>query len=257
MPLRTWTPAALSSERRRLSGTCWRVVESQHRISTMKLVDTLAEQTRLEELLEQSKPPVPAECEALHYLLNTPFRYGAPYPQGSRFRRAGMTPGVFYASRTPATAVVETAFHRLLFFADSPGTPWPDNPGEFTAFSVRYRTSAGLDLTMAPFDGDRSVWTHPTEYDACQSLAESARTAGADVLRYASARDESPGAINVALLTCRAFSSKAPDERQTWRIHVGPSGVRAICDFPETRLSLDRNAFANDARVAGMRWGRS
>ena len=152
MPSRTWTRAALSSERRRLAGMCWRMVEAQHRVSTMKLVDTLAEQSALESLLDATKPPVPPECRHLHYLLATPFRYGAPYPTGSRFRRAGLTPGVFYASKTPTTAVAEMAFHRLLFFADSPGTPWPADAGDYTAFSVRFRTSVGLDLTMPPLD---------------------------------------------------------------------------------------------------------
>ena len=87
MSLATWTPAALSRERRPLSGTCWRAVESQHRVSTMKLVDTLEEQAALEALLEPSKPPVPDECRHLDFLLFTPFRYGAPYPTGSRSRR--------------------------------------------------------------------------------------------------------------------------------------------------------------------------
>src|SRR5437762_10637003 len=134
MPSPTWTPAALSSERRRLAGQCWRLVEAQHRVSTMKLVDTLAEQSALESLVDASKPPVPPDCRRLHYLLSTPFRYGAPYPAGSRFRRAGLTPGVFYASQTAPTAVAEMAFHRLLFFADSPHTPWPVNATEYTAF---------------------------------------------------------------------------------------------------------------------------
>ena len=49
--MRTWTPAALSSEARPLSGRCWRIVEAQHVISTLKLVDTLAEQELLERLL--------------------------------------------------------------------------------------------------------------------------------------------------------------------------------------------------------------
>ena len=253
----TWTPAALSSERRRLSGTCWRLVESQHRISTLKLVDTFAEQERLEQLLEESKPPVPVECRHLHYLLATPFRYGAPYPRGSRFRRAGMTPGVLYASRRPATTVAEMAFHRLLFYADSPGTPWPDNPGEYTAFSIRYRAAAGLDLSATPLDRDRSVWTHPTDYEGCQALADSARIASVEALRYVSVRDPAPeGGINVALLTCRAFASRAPLERQTWHIHVGATGVRAICAFPEMRLGFGPEAFAKDPRVAGMRWER-
>ena len=86
----------------------------------MKIVDTLAEQGLLETLLERSKPPVPPECRHLHYLLATPFRYGAPYPTGSRFRRAGHTPGVFYASTSASTAIGELVFHRLLFFAESP-----------------------------------------------------------------------------------------------------------------------------------------
>jgi hypothetical protein len=217
----------------------------------MKIVDTLAEQGRLEELLDASKPPVPAECGHLHYLLSTPFRYGAPYPHGSRFRRAGHTAGVYYASKTPQTAVTETACHRLLFFADSPGTPWPDNASEYSAFSVRYRTIAGLDLATAPLEHDRSVWIHPTKYAPCQDLADAARSAGVEVLRYESARDVGPPAgTNIALLTCRAFASREPIERQTWRVHLGPGLVRAICAFPEMRLELTREAFARDPRIA-------
>ncbi|MEQ8514082.1 MAG: RES family NAD+ phosphorylase, partial [Chromatocurvus sp.] len=85
-------------------------------MSTLRLVDTLDEQSLLEDILEETKPPVPTECIGLHYLYMTPFRYGS-YPDGSRFRRAGKTPGVYYASESPRTAIIETAFHRLLFFA--------------------------------------------------------------------------------------------------------------------------------------------
>ena len=80
-------------------------MESQHRVSTMKLVDTLDEQELLEILVDGTKPQVPPDCRHLHYLLFTPFRYGAPYPAGSRFRRAGLTPGVFYGSQDAPTAV--------------------------------------------------------------------------------------------------------------------------------------------------------
>ena len=76
-----------------MAGVCWRAVEAQHRVSTMKLVDTLAEQSALESLIDATKPPVPPDCRHLHYLLATPFRYGAPYPTGSRFRRAGADAG--------------------------------------------------------------------------------------------------------------------------------------------------------------------
>ena len=160
----TWTPDALSAEQRRLTGTCWRLVEAQHRVSTLKLVDSLDEQALLERLIEQTKPPVPPECRHLHYLLSTPFRYGSVYPHGSRFRRAGMTPGVYYASRTAGTAVAEMTFHRLLFFADSPNTPWPANAAEFTAFSVRY-AGAGIDLTAPPLSRDETAWMNWTNYE--------------------------------------------------------------------------------------------
>ena len=219
----------------------------------MKLVDTIAEQQLLEDLLERSKPPVPPECRGLHYLLATPFRYGALYPAGSRFRRAGLTAGVFYASLAPETAVAEIAFHRLLFFADSPATPWPINASEYTAFSVQFKTRKAVDLTVAPFDRDAALWLHPTNYAACQDLADAARTAGVQTIGYASARV--PGR-NIALLTGAALASREPIERQVWRLQVGSPGVRAICVAPERRLGFDRAAFAADARIAALRWER-
>jgi hypothetical protein len=252
--LPTWTPAALSRERRRLSGLAWRIVEAQHRVSTMKLVDTLAEQSALESLLDATKPPVPPDCASLDYLLSTPFRYNAPYPSGSRFRRAGLTAGVFYASREIETAVAEMACHRLLFYADAPAVPWPARAGDYTAFSIRYRTAGGIDLSAAPFDAERARWTHPTDYAPSQALADAARAAGVDVVRYPSSRQ--PGGLNVALLACRAFAAPAPIERRTWRLHLNAHGARAFCAHPETRLEFGRDAFADDPRIAALRWER-
>ena len=253
-----WTPAALSRERRRLAGSCWRIVESQHRVSTMKLVDTVEEQEALEILIDATKPPIPPDCRRLDYLLFTPFRYGAPYPNGSRFRRAGFTPGVFYASATPSTAIAEMAFHRLLFFADSPDTPWPLNAGEYTVFSVPFTAPSGLDLTKPSLARDRALWTDPIDYAACQELADHARSASVEVLRYESVRDPvTPAGINIAILTCRAFAARKPAARQTWHIHLGPHGARAMCDFPEQRRGFSRDAFAHDPRIAAMRWQRS
>jgi hypothetical protein len=251
--LPTWTPAALSREIRRIAGRCWRVVEAQHLVSTMKLVDTLAEQRVLEQVLETTKPRIPTDCVGRHYLLATPFRYGAPYPSGSRFRRAGHTPGVFYASDTPHTAIAEMAFRRLLFFADAPTVPWPINASEFTAFAVRFRTASGLDLTAPRLDRDGDRWTHPTDYSACQALADTAREVRVEALRYRSARS---AGRNLAILTCRAFATTEPIERQTWRLHIGSAGVRALGDHQEERLAFDRAAFARDPRIASMPWDR-
>src|SRR3954447_16923996 len=99
-----WTPLALASEHRRLGGDAWRVVESQSRYSTMKIVDDVDEQEILEAALEHSKPAIPEACRHLHWLLATPFRY-APYPTGSRFRRARQVDGCLYASERIETAI--------------------------------------------------------------------------------------------------------------------------------------------------------
>jgi len=251
-----WTPAALWSERRAWRGECWRVVEAQHLVSTVALVDTLAEQALLEELIEGSKPPLPAECRGLSYLLVAPFRYGAPYPKGSRFRRAGRTPGVYYASENPKAAIAEMAFLRLLFFAESPDTPWPDNAAEFTAFAAAIRTKAMLDLTVPPLVRDRKRWTDPADYAACQQLAEDFSAAGGEVIRSQSVRAPDEGA-NIAVLTCRAFAGPEPTKRTTWRLHFGAAGVRAICEFPRDGVEFGRAAFADDPRIARLNWDRA
>lgn len=255
-------PAARSSEprdlaalARRASGRCWRAVEAQHRISTMKLTDNAAEQALLEDALEATKPALPEECRHLSYLLATPFRYGAPYPKGSRFRRAGLTPGVFYASAHPETAMAELAFHRLLFFADSPQTPFPRNPGEYTVFAADYATRRALDLTRAPLDRRRSAWMHPQDYTACQALADEARAARIDALLYASVRDPQHRP-NVALLSGRAFARPKETARQSWRLHFAAQGVRALCEGPRQTLDFGREVFAEDKRMAAMVWER-
>src|SRR5215472_8269259 len=198
-----WTPPALASEARPWSGELWRVVESQSRVATLKLVDRLDEQAILEAELEGNKPLVPIACRTLDYLLATPFRY-APYPRGSRFRRARQPEGCFYAAEQVETAVAEEAFYRLLFFLDAPGAKRPANPQERTAFRVAAGTSRAIDLTAPPLDRDAAIWRHPTDYGPCQALADAARTADIEAIRYRSVRDPS-AAANLALLSSAAF----------------------------------------------------
>ncbi|MDM9626769.1 RES family NAD+ phosphorylase [Rhizobium sp. S152] len=249
MSLPTWTPAALSSEAGSVSGRFWRLVEAQHQISTLKIVDTLDEQALLETLLEESKPALPPECAGLDYLLATPFRYGAVYPYGSRFRRAGRTLGVFYASEKVETALAEMSFYRLLFFAESPATPLPANAAEYTAFAAVIDAPAGIDLTRPPLDRDREAWTDPQNYAPCQALADAARQAGCQAILYQSVRDPARGR-NIALLTATAFAVSEPVDRQTWRIRLSSVGVQALCDFPKMRIGFTRADFAADRRVA-------
>jgi hypothetical protein len=220
----------------------------------MKLSDTLDEQSALENLIEETKPPIPQECRHLGFLLFTPFRY-SPYPYNSRFRRVGSLEGVFYGSESTETAVAEKSFYRLLFFLESPGTPWPKNPGEFTAFATQSATGRAVDLTQAPWRIHRDRWVDPTDYCHCLDFSDMSRSAAMEAIRYESVRDPASRA-NLALLSCRVFTQNDAVSRQTWRLHFNDSGVRAICEFPAQTISFDRNAFAGDPRMAHMVWNR-
>jgi len=250
------TPDELSSSARRAFGTCWRIVEAENKISTSKITDTVEEQEQLENLIEESKPKIPPDCRHLHYWLATPFRYGAPYPRGSRFRRAGFTPGVFYASEHSSTAIAEMVFSRLLFFLDSPDTPWPTVAGEYTAFGADYHTERAIDLRSAPFEDREKVWMHPVEYEPCQELASLARVQKIEAIRYASVRDRGHRG-NIAILTCRAFTGgREITARQTWRLFFANSGVRAFCEMPHESIQFQPDSFAYDPRMKSMRWQR-
>src|SRR5262249_54268294 len=148
----------------------------------------------------------------------------------------------------------ELAFHRLLFFADSPDTPWPSNPGEYTAFAVEF-SAAAIDLTQPPLNIDEAIWTHRTDYAPCQALADLCRSIDVDVIKYRSARYPTP-AMNIAILRCRAFAHPDIVDRQTWRIHLSDTGARVICELPKEVLDFDRESFASDPRIAAMRWRR-
>lgn len=252
MALPIWIPDALRSEQSPARKTFWRCVEAQHVVSTLQLVDTLEEQRLLEDILEETKPPVPPECEGLHYLYMTPFRYGL-YPNGSRFRKAGPTPGVYYVSEEPRTAIIETAFHLLLFYADSPGTPFPTQPSEHTAFDVPVKTKAAIDLTAKPFSDASDIWMHPSDYEPCQQLEEAARAEDIQLIRYASARDPDHKP-NAAILTCEAFAAAAPIQNQTWRLWFNKAGVHAICEFLGEKFNVPPEYWKVDPRLNELEW---
>ncbi|WP_299378763.1 hypothetical protein [uncultured Kiloniella sp.] len=70
MSLITWTSDELKSEIITFSPhEVWRVVEAQHVVSTIKLVDDLEEQQLLEEIQEDVKPVLQPELKDFHYLL--------------------------------------------------------------------------------------------------------------------------------------------------------------------------------------------
>jgi hypothetical protein len=245
----TWTREELLSNHVSVDGNCWRAVEAQHRVSTMKVVDTLDEQELLERIVEEAKPPIPESLRDFHYLLSTPFRYAAPYLRGSRFRRAGMTEGVFYGCQSPETAVAEMVFYRFLFFAESPSTPLPSNSAEYTVFQVHLRSSAVLDLIEEPLNRDRETWCRPNDYKACQTFAETARECGTKIIRYESVRDPEHRP-NYAVLSYMAFGQRQPLSKQSWRIHLKRDGALAVCEAPKMGVDFKLSDFAVDKRLS-------
>lgn len=231
----TITPQALKETSHRLSAKPWRVVEAQHRASTMRLVDTLAEQRTLEDLLEASKPPLPAEAAHLHYLLATPFRYPAPPPVGSRFRGIG-DPGVWYGADKVHTALAEVAYWRLRFLADSPATP-DLPPVPHTAFRASVGGSA-IVLSQPPFERQRKRWEDPSSYVHTQALARTAREAGIALIRYRSVRDPEHR-VCTAVLTPKAFRKAEPLEQHTWLLKVTRTRVLAEANLGTERIAFD------------------
>jgi hypothetical protein len=215
VPSSTWTPHAVASRAARATARLWRAVEAQHIVSTLRLVDSPDEQRVLEDILEATKPPLPAAARTLDYLLFTPFRYRSPY--GSRFR-SPTDPGVFYGAETVRTACAELGYWRWRFLKDSAGLK-ELGPAPQTLFEVGVKTMA-VDLERAPFSKDAAQWKHPSDYSATQEFGEVARAAGVGLIRYASVRDFLPGRCG-AVLTHAAFSSKRPvSPQQTWFLTV-------------------------------------
>ena len=215
-----WTRCAGDSEIRPLRLTPWRVVEAQHQVSTRKLVDSNDEQMLLEDLIERVKPTDQTRGK-WHYLLATPFRY-PPLRHGSRF--AGRHErGIWYGSESRSTAFAEVAYYRFVFLEGTHADLGAVTT-QLTAFTVRARSSRGVDLVAAPFAAHRRAIASPSRYDAPQSLGDAMRAAGVELFRYPSARD-AEGGVNVGVFTPSVFGTAKPREFETWHCTATRSSV--------------------------------
>jgi len=226
-PSRLWKESWWSSVRP-LAAALWRGVEAQHFVSTMKLVDSLAEQEELESILEASKPAVPAAARQ-HYLLCTPFRY--PSPHASRFRPAGAL-GVWYGAESVETACTELAYWRWRFLMDSEGLRKNELIAEFSLFRAKVNGNA-VDLSVEPWDAHRSDWTSE-DYSACLALAAEARRRAVQWIRYWSARDVA-GHCGAAL-DPGSLKAVELNKQQTWVCKV--SATAALMRHEQDSISL-------------------
>ncbi len=198
-----------------LNEKVWRIVEAQERVSTRKLVNSLDEQILLEQMIEEVKPMVPADCDGLHQLLFTPFRY-PPLLHGSRFGRRHER-CLWYGSRELKTAMLETAFYRFNFF-DGCEANFGVVATQLTAFASLIRTDSAAILLDEPFSKFSKIISSPVDYKASQELGSCMREAGINAFNYYSARDPDAG-VNIALFTPSAFENKMPvsDSFQSWQ----------------------------------------
>jgi len=203
------------------------VVESQHQVSTRKLVGSAEEQELLEQLIDAAKPP-DLTAGRSHYLLFTPFRY-PPLRHGSRFGRRHER-GIWYGSLELRTAFAEVAYYRLLFLEGSSAdlgtvtTP-------LTAFRATIRTEKGVALEAPPFASFRDTIASPVSYEAPQALGEVMREAGVEAFSYPSARDEK-GGVNVGAFTPTVFGRTRPSSLERWH-----------CAASRERVDVSRDDF--------------
>lgn len=217
-------PRAAPSEpsARILESRLWRAVESQHVISTMRLVDhDPADQALLEEIVETAKPPVPAAARHLHWLLATPFRY-APLKGGSRFRARG-DPGVFYGADETRTACAEAGFWKWRFVRDSSGLTGLD-AHPMTLFPARVRAPT-WNLTQRPFAEQREQWMRPDDYAPTQALAARARAGGVTAIVYESVRDPQHGLCSAVLDPAALIDADPLPRAQSWFLSVRAQAV--------------------------------
>ncbi|ODS58562.1 MAG: hypothetical protein ABS36_03240 [Acidobacteria bacterium SCN 69-37] len=224
----------------------WRVVESQHHVSTRKLVDSLEEQAVLEQLIETAKPPDP-RAGRLHVLLSTPFRY-PPLPHGSRFgtRRER---SLWYGADELRTAFAELAYYRLVFLEGTRAVL--DGVATWhTAFTVRARTDRGLDLTTGPFRPHRQILASPTDYAATQALGQVMRERAVEAFRYPSARDRQ-GGVNIGIFTPAVFGAARPRDLEAWHCTATRSRVECVRRdfFDAIAFTFPREDFLVDGRL--------
>lgn len=230
-----------------LGGELLRMVESQQQVATLSLVDDLAEQAVLEDLLERSKPPLAPGSERLHYLLATPFRY-PPLRHGSRFG-GRFEPSLFYGARSLAPLLAEAAYYRFVFWTAMAEPPASGRlRTQHSLFRARCHGARGVRLQDPPCAAHEAVLRDPADYGPTQRLGAALRLAGVQLFEFISARDGRRG-INLALFRTDALVSRAPLGLSRWLCETRGTVVTFTPEAPSELHVLALDAFLVDGRL--------
>lgn len=215
-----WTRCAGGIRARPLRADFCRVVEAQFRNSTRKLVDSDAEQSVLEALVDTAKAPVPEGFERLHWLLYTPFRH-PPLRGGSRFG-GRYERGILYGALWLPTALAEVAYYRLVFL-EGTAADLGDVRTELTAFWFGLDARRAVDLGRLPFRNYEARLASKTSYVDSQAVGAGIRAAGVEACLFVSAR-AATRSMNVAVFE-NVFAPRRPKREQAWDCVARRSGV--------------------------------
>ena len=227
--------SALSVE---YKGVVYRVVESQEKVATMNLVDTLDEQSLLEELIEQSKPSVQG-IEQRHYLIKTPFRY-PPLKHGSRFG-SRFEPSIFYAGQTLKSAICESAFYSFYFMSRCTSPYEETIINHKTSFSVEVQDSNHIALTKISDPEIKAKLTHKSDYQFTQSMGKTMRKKGISSFSFLSARCEKE--VNIGIFDINSIIGE-PKSYLNWEVKQTAKNILFYCQMnPNLSLSFSVENF--------------
>jgi hypothetical protein len=194
----------------------YRMVENQEEIATTLITSNPAEQSILEELLEQSKPIQSNELSQRHYLIKTPFRY-PPLRHGSRFG-APWEPSLFYGATKKQTVLAEVAYYRFRFLADmenAEALTRHNIQSNHSVFYISAHSNKAIQLTHSPFVEYRDEISATDSFTVSQKLGKSMREDGIELFSFYSAR--LADAVNGAAFVHSAIKSSQPKDIEHWQ----------------------------------------
>jgi hypothetical protein len=195
----------------------WRVIETQEVAATRAITSSAKTQQRLEALLDQYKPPVPADCEHLSYLLSTPFRY-PPLEHGSRFGSLWAR-GIFYGALEKITACAEAAVYLWLFQSGPIDLgPLKKIRDQRCLFSVKLHSARTLDLRKINNPSILKKIMLKNDWQYSQQVGDQLREANIDYFYYPSCRIEA--GCNIAVISPQAFVEPQPQIQESWQMQL-------------------------------------
>ncbi len=143
------------------------------------------------------------------------------------------------------------AYYRLLFLEGTQATLEPLSTA-LSSFTVRLRTTRGVDLAAPPFTTHAAEISSSGSYQASQALGRAMRAAQVELFRFPSARD-ADGGTNVGAFSPAVFHQATPQHFERWHCSASRSAVDFTRgDFTRARAAhlFERAQYLVDGHLA-------